>query len=50
MLKMLNHTNVSFVKSVFRVVAGMALIAGSLATAGGFLIVAEALGILEELV
>lgn len=49
MLK-LNHTNVSFVKSVLRVVAGMALIAGSLEAAGGFLIGAEALGVLEELV
>lgn len=47
---MLNHTNVSFVKSILRVVAGMALIAGSLESAGGFLIAAEALGVLEELV
>ena len=47
---MLNHTNVSFAKSVLRVVAGMALIAGSLITAGGFLIIAEGLGVLEELV
>ena len=50
MLKMLNHTNVSFVKSVLRVAAGIALIAGDLLTAGAFLIVAEALGILEEIV
>lgn len=50
MLKMLNHTNVSFAKSVLRVVAGMALIAGSLVTAGGLLIAAEALGVLEEIV
>lgn len=47
---MLNHTNVSFAKSVLRVVAGMALIAGSLVAAGGFLIVAEVLGVIEELV
>lgn len=47
---MLNHTNVSFAKSVLRVVAGMALIAGSLEGAGSFLIVAEVLGVIEELV
>lgn len=47
---MLNHTNVSFAKSVVRVVAGMALIAGSLAGAGFFLIIAEALGVIEEIV
>lgn len=47
---MLNHTNVSFAKSVLRIIAGMALIAGSLMTAGAFLIVAEVLGIVEEIV
>lgn len=47
---MLNHTNVSFAKSVIRVAAGIALIAGDVITAGAFLIVAEVLGVVEELV
>ena len=44
------HMYVSFAKSVFRIAAGIALIAGSLMTAGAFLIVAEVLGVAEELV
>ena len=44
------HQRISFIKSGVRIIAGYSLICGSLATAGGFLIVAELLGILEELV
>ena len=44
------HLYVSLAKSVVRVAAGMALIAGSLLTAGAFLIAAEVLGVVEELV
>lgn len=47
---MLNHTNVSFAKSLLRVIAGVALMAESFVFAGVLLIVAEALGVLEELV
>ena len=44
------HQRISFVKSAFRIVAGAALIVGNLWIAGAFLIVAEVLGIVEELV
>lgn len=45
------HRNISFVKSVFRIVAGIALVwPQSLVLAGAFLILAEVLGIAEELV
>lgn len=45
------HRNISFVKSVFRIVAGLSLIwPQSLVLAGVFLILAEVLGIVEELV
>ena len=44
------HQRISFVKSAFRIVAGAALIMGNLWVAGSFLIVAEVLGIVEELV
>ena len=46
----LTHTNVSFVKSVLRMVAGGSLVLGNLVFAGIFLIAAEVLGILEEIV
>lgn len=46
----MNHMNVSFVKSGLRFVAGGALIMGSLFWAGIFLILAEVLGVLEEIV
>jgi hypothetical protein len=44
------HFYVSLVKSGFRMGAGIALIRGELVTAGALLIIAEALGILEEMV
>ena len=44
------HRNISFVKSGLRVVAGLFLVSGSLLGGGVFLILAEILGVLEELV
>ena len=44
------HRNISFVKSGFRIVAGLFLVTGSLLGAGVFLILAEILGVLEEMV
>ena len=44
------HFYVSLVKSGMRVAAGLLLMRGSLIGAGVFLIIAEVLGILEELV
>ena len=48
------HRNISFVKSVLRIAAGVALIIhadpGAIAIAGGLLIAAEILGIAEEMV
>jgi hypothetical protein len=44
------HFYVSLVKSIIRVGAGTALIMGSFAIAGGLFIVAEFLGVLEEVV
>ena len=44
------HFYVSLVKSAIRIVAGFCLIAGNLLMAGVCLIMAEALGIVEELV
>ena len=44
------HFYVSIVKSAVRVVAGIALIQGNMFGAGIMLIVAEVLGIIEELV
>lgn len=44
------HFYVSIVKSMIRILAGVALVFGSLPTAGGLLIVAEFLGVLEEMV
>ena len=44
------HFYVSLVKSLFRVAAGGCLAYGLLAHAGGLVIIAEVLGILEEVV
>ena len=44
------HQRISFIKSGLRIIAGYALICGELVTAGSFLILAELLGIVEELV
>jgi hypothetical protein len=46
----MNHLNVSLVKSLVRIAAAFALIDVSLVTAGVLLIVAEILGVAEELV
>lgn len=43
------HFWVSFVKSCIRIFAGFAIIGGSLVTGGFSLILAELLGIVEEL-
>jgi hypothetical protein len=44
------HFYVSLVKSVTRIVAGVALMCGSIFIAGCLIILAEILGILEEIV
>ena len=44
------HRNISFVKSIARIVAGTALIFGSLEWGGSLIIIAELIGILEEMV
>ena len=44
------HFYVSLVKSGLRIVAGIALTQGNFVIAGGFLIAAEILGIVEEVV
>ena len=44
------HFYVSLVKSIIRIGAGGCLIQGNLIAAGGLLILAEMLGIVEELV
>lgn len=44
------HFYVSLGKSFIRIAAGLALIQGELVYAGGFLILAEVFGIVEELV
>ena len=45
------HKYISFVKSAIRIAAGMALIwPGSLVLAGTFIIAAEVLGVVEEIV
>lgn len=46
----MTHKNVSFVKSGLRILAGAALILGSIFAAGILLILAEGLGVLEEIV
>ena len=44
------HFYVSLVKSFLRIIAGVYLCSGNIFAAGGFLIIAECLGILEEIV
>ena len=44
------HRKISFAKSGLRILAGITLIYGSFITTGLLLIVAEILGILEEIV
>ena len=44
------HFYVSLVKSALRIIAGVFLIDGNLLVAGALLILAEGLGIIEELV
>lgn len=46
----LTHKNVSFVKSGLRVIAGLWLMGGAVFLAGVFLILAEVLGVVEEVV
>ena len=46
----LKHKYISFVKSGFRILAGVTLCFGEFAIAGSLLIVAEILGIAEEVV
>lgn len=46
----MNHFNVSILKSAIRIIAGVSLATGDLATAGLLLIVAEMLGVVEEFV
>lgn len=54
----MRHQHISFVKSVFRIVAGICLmrphdftsgLAGAMIAAGALLIIAELIGILEEI-
>lgn len=44
------HKNISFIKSGFRILAGACFCFGEFVVAGSLLIVAEILGIVEELV
>lgn len=44
------HQRISFVKSALRILAGAALINGFIVDAGFLIIVAEVLGIVEEMV
>jgi len=44
------HFYVSIVKSILRIIAGGFLITGNLLVAGSLFIIAEALGIVEEIV
>jgi hypothetical protein len=46
----LTHYNVSMAKSALRVGAGIGLVFGSLIAAGVLLILAEVLGVVEEMV
>jgi len=46
----IKHKYISFAKSGVRIAAGFALVLGSLWYAGGLLILAEVLGIAEEIV
>jgi hypothetical protein len=43
------HFRISIVKSILRIVAGIALCNGLLIPSGAFFVVAEVLGIIEEL-
>jgi uncharacterized membrane protein YphA (DoxX/SURF4 family) len=43
------HFRISIVKSILRIIAGIALVNGLLVPAGSFFVVAEILGIIEEL-
>jgi hypothetical protein len=43
------HFRISVFKSILRIIAGIALVSEHVATAGCFFIVAEVLGIIEEL-
>lgn len=43
------HFNISLTKSIFRIAACIFLMAGDMWFAGGLLMIAEALGIAEEL-
>jgi len=44
------HQRISFIKSGLRIVAGYSFICGNMVLGGSFLILAELLGIVEELV
>ena len=44
------HRNISFVKSLLRIIAGIALITSNFISAGILFILAEILGIVEEIV
>ena len=44
------HFYISLIKSGFRIIAGVALIYGHFITAGSLLIIAEILGVAEELI
>lgn len=46
----IKHKNISFAKSALRIFAGFALFAGSMQNAGILLVLAEVLGIIEEVV
>jgi hypothetical protein len=49
-IEMEGHFRVSLIKSAIRIVAGVALCTNSIVAAGLLLIVAEILGIVEEIV
>lgn len=44
------HLIVSIIKSIMRIIAGTSLVFGSFIACGAFLVLAELLGIIEELV
>ena len=44
------HQRISFAKSALRIIAGLSLVYGAFVTAGVMFILAEVLGIVEELV
>lgn len=45
----LTHKNVSFVKSILRILAGISIVFNALILGGALLILAEVLGIIEEM-